>query len=468
MPATRVVVVGANAAGMSAAHQALRGAKSRGLELEVVALERSFDVSYSACGIPYWIAGDVDAAEALVARTADEHRKLGVDLRLGTSATRIDVEQKTVAFQTADGRSSSLRYDELVLATGARAVVPDWARDPDGELVPGVHPVKSLQDGRDWIERLGLTTHDRDSPRPETSVIVGGGYIGIEMAETMIRRGLHTTLVTRSRVMSHLDAEMSDRIERHLTTAGVAVLTDSEVTAVQRRSDGSVQAVVTAKGDVLPADVVVAGIGAEPNTSLGSRAGLPIGSYGGYRADPRGQITDRVWAVGDCCETMHRLTGEYTFLPLGTHANKQGRVAGENLSGGDVEFRGVLGTAITRFESATEYVEVSRTGLSTAEAEAAGRRVAGLVTEGTTASGYMPEATPIAIKVLADPDSRQLVGMQIVGGLHAAKRIDTAATALWGSMTVDDLAGMDLSYAPPFATAWEIVQIAARRLAERI
>lgn len=152
-------------------------------------------------------------------------------------------------------------------------------------------------------------------------------------------------------------------------------------------------------------------------------------------------------------------------MPLGTHANKQGRVVGDNIAGGDTRFGGVLGTAITRFAAGTRQIEIARTGLSTAEAAAAGLTVSSLVTEGSTASGYMPEASPIAIKVLAEQGSRRLLGVQIVGGQGAAKRIDTAAAALWGGMTVDDLAGMDLAYAPPFATVWEAVQLAARRLA---
>jgi NADPH-dependent 2,4-dienoyl-CoA reductase/sulfur reductase-like enzyme len=193
-----------------------------------------------------------------------------------------------------------------------------------------------------------------------------------------------------------------------------------------------------------------------------------VGKAGGYLADETGRLAPSVWAAGDCCEARHRITGEFVFIPLGTHANKQGRVVGENLTGGDVTFDGVLGTAITRFVAGTRHVEVSRVGLSTAEAEAAGIEVASMVTEGRTASGYMPEARPMATKVLAEPGTRRLLGLQIVGGQGSGKRIDTAAAALWGGLTVDDLAGMDLAYAPPFATVWEAVQLAGRRLADRI
>jgi NADPH-dependent 2,4-dienoyl-CoA reductase/sulfur reductase-like enzyme len=173
--------------------------------------------------------------------------------------------------------------------------------------------------------------------------------------------------------------------------------------------------VTTTDGRVLAADVVVVGIGARPATELGAGAGLAIGRAGGYLPNDHGRIADGIWAAGDCCEVMHRITGEYAFVPLGTHANKQGRVVGENLTGGDVSFGGVLGTAITRFAAAGTYLEIARTGLSAAAATAAGFDVAGLVTEGRTASGYMPEASPIATKVLADKASRRLLGVQIVG-----------------------------------------------------
>jgi NADPH-dependent 2,4-dienoyl-CoA reductase/sulfur reductase-like enzyme len=454
---TRVVVIGADAAGMSAAHQALRGARARHRDLEVIVLERTGDTSYSACGIPYWIAGDVPDSDRLVARTAAEHRDLGVDLRMGATATAVDTVKRTVTCQD----ETRLSFDELVLATGARVIIPEWARDEDGGLVPGVQPVKNLDDGRIWLDLLGSARAAR------RGIVVGGGYVGVEMAETLMRRGLRTTLLTRSRVMSGFDPDMSGRIETALEEAGVTVRTDTTVASLKRGADGSVSGVVTGDGVLHPADVVVLGTGVRPNSELGA-PDLPTGRSGGYLPDRTGRLADGIWAAGDCCESRHRLTGKPEFIPLGTHANKQGRVVGENLSGGDAEFGGVLGTAITRFVTPRRHLELARTGLNGVEASAAGISAQSLVTEGSTASGYMPEATPIATKVLAEPGTRRLIGVQIVGGPNAAKRIDAAAAALWGSMTVDDLAGMDLSYAPPFATTWEAVQIAARRLADRL
>lgn len=459
-PRTRLVVVGADAAGMSAASQALRGARARGRELEVVALEKTEYTSYSACGLPYWVAGDLDDPDDLVARTPDQHRERGIDLRTGATATRLDLGARTVEYRDAAGALARVSFDELVLATGAPAIVPDWARGADGALVPGVRPLKDLDDGAAWLD---LTRRP-----PGRGVVIGGGYIGVEMAEALHRRGWDTTLLTRSTVMSSLDPDMSVRIEKAMIASGVEVLTDTSVTGIELGPDGAVAAVITQHGQRVPADVVVVAMGVRPANALGADVGLPVGRSGGYLADERGRLADGVWAAGDCCEVRHRITGDFVFMPLGTHANKQGRVVGENLSGGDARFGGVLGTAITRFVTETQHVEIARVGLSSAEAAAAGIEAASLVTEGRTASGYMPEASAMATKVIVDAGTRRLLGIQIVGGRGAGKRIDTAAAALWGAMTVDDLAGMDLAYAPPFATVWEAVQLAARRLADRV
>lgn len=456
----RIVIVGGDAAGMSAAHQALRAAKVAGRQVEVTVLEATRHTSYSACGIPYWIAGEVASGDDLVARTPEEHRAAGIDLLLGTRATALDLERRVVRHDGGGSSPGEVPFDDVVLATGATALVPAWARSVDGALVAGVHPVKDLDDGGLWRDLLA-----RGARR---AVVVGGGYIGLEMAEALLRRGLEVALVTRSRVMGGLDADLGERIRAGLVDAGVQVLEGTQVAQVERAEGGSVVAVRTDRGERLPADAVVLAIGVAPATALGRDAGLPLGEAGGYLPDPGGRLAPGVWAAGDCCELEHRMTGRRAVVSLGTHANKLGRIVGENLLGADRRFGGPLSTAITRFAAGDVHLEISRTGLSTAEAQEAGYDVASLVTEGTTISGYLPEAESMATKVLADRATRRLLGVQIVGGVGSAKRVDAAAAALWGAMTVDDLAGMDLSYAPPFATTWDALQIAARRLAERI
>ena len=450
----RIVVVGGDAAGMSAAHQALRAAREVGREVEVVVLERTDVTSYSACGIPYWIAGDVPSGDDLVVRTPARHRQLGVDLRLGATATAMDAAARTVTWADDDG-SHTLTYDELVIATGAHPFVPDWALRPDGQLYAGVAPLKTLADGATWVELL--------RPGSGRLVIAGGGYIGIELAEAAVRRGYAVTILTRTHLLRGLDVEMAARVTAVLRQAGVEVIESAEVAGLVSEGDRAT-GVRTVDGREVPADLVCLALGVRPSTEFVS--GVDLDDAGALRTDERGRVAPGVWAAGDCCQVRHRVTGEWVYLPLGTHANKQGRAVGQNVVAESLPCDGVLGTAITRFVVGSHHVEVGRTGLSEDQARAAGFDVHALVTEGTTASGYMPEATPIALKVVAERGTRRLLGAQIVGGAGAAKRIDTVATALWGSMTVDDLAWMDLSYAPPFATAWEIVQIAARRVAE--
>jgi NADPH-dependent 2,4-dienoyl-CoA reductase/sulfur reductase-like enzyme len=462
--AERVVVVGADAAGMSAAHQALRSAKNTRRDIDVVVLEKTQDTSYSACGIPYVLAGLVESTDELSARTPGKHRAMGVDLRLGVTATVLDMSTRTVATVDADGREGRVPFDKLVLATGADAVVPPWARDPNGQPISGVHTVKNLDDARLWLDMLARPANEAG---PRCAVVVGGGYIGVEMAEAFQARGYTTTLITRGAVMSTLDPHMSERVAAVLTAAGIKVITGTTIAELEA-DDGSVRSVTTAAGDNYPADLVALGIGLRPTSALGADAGLAIGEHGGYLPDDQQRIGDGVWAAGDCCEVLDRMRGKSVFSPLGTHANKQGRICGYNIAGEHRTFAGTLGTAITRFSHGQTHLEIARTGLSTAEALVLGFEAQSLITDGGTASGYMAERAPIATNVIADGRTRRLLGVQIVGGAQAGKRIDTAAAALWGEMVIDDLAAMDLSYAPPFATVWEALQLAARRLADRL
>ncbi len=463
MSRQRILVLGADAAGMSAAHQALRTARSTGRDVEVIALEKTQDTSYSACGIPYWIAGDVDDSDELVARSAEGHRAMGVDLITGATATGLDIDRGEVTYSKG-GSDTRVGYDSLVIATGASAVVPTWARQGTGDLVPGVVPVKTLTDGELWIQHL---TSPSAGPRRRV-IVAGGGYIGVEMAEAARRRGYDVTLLTRSTVMASLDPDMGARIAGALETAGIHVVTGCSVAGLTQ-SGGTVTGVLDAAGNHWPCDLLVLALGVVPATEFAASAGLPTGRSGGLLAEPDGSLTSSVWAAGDCCEARHRTTGDWVFVPLGTHANKQGRVVGNNvITPKTRQFGGVLGTAVTRFVHGSTHLEIARTGLNVREASAAGLDVQVLVTEGRTASGYMPESSPAAVKMLADPRTRELLGAQIVGGPGSGKRIDTVAAVLWSRGSVDDLAEMDLAYAPPFATVWEIVQLAARRLADAL
>ncbi|MBA3719221.1 MAG: FAD-dependent oxidoreductase [Nocardioidaceae bacterium] len=446
--AERLVVVGGDAAGMSAASTAKRRA---GDALDVVVLERTGWTSYSACGIPYWVAGDVSGPDALVVRTPPEHRKRGIDVRTGVTATAIDLGAGNVTTRAEDGTGDSVGYDQLLLATGAKPTRPDVP----GADAPGVHGVQTLDDGCRLLDWLGASDARR-------VVVVGGGYIGLEMAEACVRRGLDTTLVDLAEEpMRTLDADLGRRLRVAMEGMGITVVMGAAVEGFDTDDGGRVRAVM-AGGSTYAADLVVLGIGVRPRTALADSAGIALGDSHGVRVEPSMRVSgrDEVWAGGDCVEVWDRVAAAYTHVALGTHANKQGRVAGLNITGGDAVFAGVVGTAVTKVCE----LEIGRTGLTRSAAESAGRDSVSATIDSTTRAGYFPGAEPMTVRLTAERRGGRLLGAQIVGGPGAAKRIDVCATALWAELTVSDLVDLDLAYAPPFSPVWDPVQSAARAL----
>jgi NADPH-dependent 2,4-dienoyl-CoA reductase/sulfur reductase-like enzyme len=452
----RVVVIGGDAGGMSAASQALRTAKKHGRALEFVVLESGHWTSYSACGIPYWAAGLVDGPDALVARTPEEHRENGIDVRMRTRAVRIDLGQRSVEFVGEDSNErGTVEFDQLIVATGAVPIRPE-VPGVDSE---GIHGVQTLEDGAALLDRLAQSD-------PKRAVIVGGGYIGIEMAEAMVQRGLDVTVIDKaSEPLSTLDPDLGRQVHEAMEGMGIEVETDTPIEGFDAGDDGSVRAVI-AGGRTYPADIVVLGIGVKPSSTLADDAGLPIGEHGGVRVDDRMRVEgqDGIWAAGDCVECFDRVSRTAVHVPLGTHANKQGRVLGTNLGGGDATFPGVVRTAISKVCD----LEVARTGLREKDADRAGLDYITATSESTTRAGYFPGAKPITVKVLAQKPGGRLLGAQIVGLEDSAKRIDVLAVALWTELTVAELAMVDLSYAPPFSPVWDPVLIAARKAADML
>lgn len=450
----RLVVVGGDAAGMSAASQArrLRGPD----ELEIVAFERGSATSYSACGIPYWLAGMFEDRETLVARDPEEfRRRQDIDARIHHEVIGIDTAARTVTVRDlAADRELEEGYDHLLVATGATP-----ARPPiPGIDASGVLGVQTLDDGQRVLDVLA-------ERRPGTAVIVGAGYIGLEMAETMLRRGLDVHVVSRSACpMETLDADMGGRIAEAMRAMGVQLHLESAATEIRTDDDGWASAVATADADI-GCHLVVLGTGARPFSDLGAAAGLPVGETGGLVVDRRQRTpVEGVWAAGDCVETYHRVSQRPVAIPLGTIANKQGRVAGRNLGGAYATFPGVLGTAVTKVCG----LEIARTGLGEQEARDAGFEPVTSIIDSTTRAGYYPDAGRITIKTVAERDSGRLLGAQLVGEEGAAKRIDVLALALWNDMDVDEMVNVDLSYAPPFAPVWDPVLIAARKAAQAV
>ena len=454
MARERLVVIGGDAAGMSAASQARK--RRDGDDLAIVAFERGRATSYSACGIPYWIGGAVDAEADLIARTPDQHRAAGIDLRMRTEVVAIDTAARRVtAHDLESGREYEEAYDQLVYATGS---VPMRPR-AEGFDAPNVYGVQVLDDGAALIAEL-------DSGRVEQVVVVGGGYIGLELAEACQVRGLDVTVVDLSPTpVGTFDPDIGRFIADAVQEMGIRLVLGQAATRVETGPDGRAVAVHTAGGERLPADLVVLGLGVRPNVALAQAAGIPIGDSGGIVVDNRMRTrVDGVWAAGDCVESVHRLSGQRVVVALGTHANKQGRVVGINIGGGYATFPGVIGTAVTKVCD----LEVARTGLSEKEADDAGYCYVTASVDSTTRAGYFPGAKPIRVKLLAEKRSGTLLGAQIAGREGAAKRIDVLAVAIWNEMSVDQVLGLDLSYAPPFAPVWDPVLIAARKAFEAV
>lgn len=443
------MVIGGDAAGMSAASQARR---MRGPdELEIVAFERGHFSSYSACGIPYWVGGEVEGRDELIARTPEEHRERSIDLRMRTEVTELDVEGGRVRSRALDtGTEAWTSYDKLVIATGARPVRP---RIP-GIDAPGVHGVQTLDDGQALLDTLAATQGRR-------AVVVGAGYIGVEMAEALIRRGYEVTVVNRGpEPMSTLDPDMGRLVHESMTGMGITMVDDAEVTKILTDDDGRARAVATT-ADEYPADVVVLGIGVRPETSLARAAGLPLGEHDGLLTDLAMRVRghENIWAGGDCVEVLDLVSGRERHIALGTHANKHGQVIGMNAGGGYATFPGVVGTAVSKVCD----LEIARTGLREKDARRAGLQFVSATIESTSRAGYYPGAAPMTVKMIAERRTGRLLGVQIVGREGAAKRVDIAAVALTAGMTVDQMTALDLGYAPPFSPVWDPVLVAARK-----
>jgi NADPH-dependent 2,4-dienoyl-CoA reductase/sulfur reductase-like enzyme len=438
----RLVVIGGVAAGMSAAAKAARTDR----ELEVVVFEKGNYISYAACGMPYFIAGDIPDIRHLVVRTPEQMAKQGVQVHLRHEATAIDPDARTVHVRDLDrGEDLRQRYDKLVIATGARPAQPSLP----GSDLEGVFALRSLEEGQ-AIRRF-LAQH-----KPQRAVVLGGGYIGVEMAETFRRLGLGVTMVIRSgQVMrTVLDDDVRELVAAELARHEVDVI-QSEPTAFE--GDGRLRAVVTEAGR-LPCDVALLGLGAEPEVALAQGAGVALGASGAIATDSqmRTNLPD-VYAAGDCAEAWHLVTGKPAYVPLGSTANKQGRVAGTHAAGADAAFGGIVGTMVVRcFDLA-----VARTGMTANEARASGHTVGETLITAKDISHYFPGAADIYVKLVVDDETGRLLGGQVVGRRGVAKRADILATALHHQLTVSDVQQLDLSYAPPFAPVWDPILVAA-------
>ena len=439
MVTQRVLIFGGEAAGWPAA-----GGEPAGRpDAEVVVVEMGRFTSYSACGIPYVIGGTVSGGvERLVARTPEHHRERGIDVRIRHEAMAIDTDAGTVeVLDQTTGTTTQLGYDALMIATGGSPIRPPLP----GIDLPFVRGVQTLTDA----EQLVSLAHQGC----RRIVIVGGGYIGLEMAEAYIERGCTATVVERApEPLQVLDPDFGARVREKLTNFGCDVLTSTDVQGFEPGR------VLTDAGPI-DADLVVLGIGVAPRSELAEAAGIELGVRKAIAVDDRQATSiEGIWSAGDCATATHVVTGQPTFIPLGTYANKHGRVAGVNIAGGDARSAPIAGTGVTKLCD----LEIGLTGLTQRAATEAGFDAVAVTIDTTTAAGYMPDARPMTVRLTAERGTGRLLGGQILGGPGAAKRIDIIATALAARMTVADVADLDLGYAPPFSSVWDPVAQAAR------
>lgn len=435
----KIVVIGGNAAGMSAASRA----KRKEPQSEVIVLEKTFEVSYGACGLPYYVAGLNNSLDLMRIRSAAEFREAGVDLRLGHAVERVDFAEKTVYGTDADGNAFAEGYDRLLIATGAS---PRTLNVPGADKA-NIFTLKTLEDAERLRKALEQTRGN--------VVIVGGGAIGLELAEACLLQKVKSVRVVEAldQLLPPFDPEFALAAKAELEAHGASVCLNE---TVQGFTGGAAVEAVTTGGGSYPADVVVLSAGVVPNTQF--LEGIDKLRNGAIRTDKamRTSVPD-VFAAGDCASVWHAVLGQPAYLALGTNANKQGRLAGDSLLGKDVCFERALGTTMVRCMG----LEFAKTGLCEREARQAGIDYKVQTVEARSHARYYPDPCAITIKLCYRADDRVLLGAQMMGAKETALRIDALAVAVDQKMTTEELGFVDLGYAPPFASVWDAIHIAA-------
>ena len=451
-----LVVVGGSDAGVSAALRA----RELDPSVDVTVVVADAYPNFSICGIPYFITGEVSPWQSLAHRTVADLEATGMRLRLDTRATAVDVAGRRLTVRTADGVDEDVAYDELVVGTGAepsRAGIAGLDALGPGD---GVHVLHTMGDTFALDDFL-------DRHQPATAVIVGAGYVGLEMAEAFTVRGLRVTQLQRGpQVLSTLDPQLGALVHDELAAHGVEVVTDTVVSRLARTPSGlTVTGVHAGEPIERTSDLVLVVVGVHPSTALLEQAGASLGPGRAVAVDERMRTgLPHVWAAGDGVVTHHRLLGT-TYLPLGTTAHKQGRVAGANAVGDDATFAGSVGTQVVKVFD----LVAGRTGLRDHEAIAAGMAPLTVAAAADDHKRYYPGAHPIDIRVTGDARDGRLLGAQLVGrrGTEVAKRVDTYATALYAGLTVEQVSDLDLAYTPPLGSPWDAVQVATQAWSAR-
>jgi NADPH-dependent 2,4-dienoyl-CoA reductase/sulfur reductase-like enzyme len=440
----QILIIGGSDAGISAGLRAREVAP----DADVTVLVKDEFPNFSICGLPFYIGGEVEDWPHLAHRTHDDLQEAGLRILVRHEAIQIHPEAHTVVARNASVSSGEFSYDRLIVATGAAS-----ARPPiPGCDLPGVFFMRFMGDGlavRDYLEKF----------RPSRAALIGTGYIGMEMADALHRRGMAVTLLEMAdSVMPSFDAEMGALLQKALMAQGIRVKTGVKITEIEKQAG----ALIVRAGDetAAEADFILIAAGAKPCVDLAVEAGIALGKSGAIAVNEKMETSlPDVYAAGDCAETLHRLTGKYGYMPLGTTSHKQGRVAGENATGGNAVFKGVVGT-----QSLKVFDRIAaRTGFRSMEAREHGFDPLSVDMETPDHKAYYPGSSPIHIRLTGDRDTGRLLGGQIMGrhGAEISKRIDIIATALFSEITISDFVHLDLSYTPPLSSPWDPLQMAA-------
>ncbi|MGO9530877.1 MAG: FAD-dependent oxidoreductase [Syntrophobacteraceae bacterium] len=440
-----ILIIGGSDAGISAALRARE--LDPASEVTIVVADRY--PNFSICGLPFYLSGEVDDWHTLAHRTVSDIENAGVRLLLEHSVSSIDPIAKLLSLSNREGTTQNLMYDRLIIGTGAESIRPPV----DGINLPGVFLLR-------WMDEAFAMQQYINERQPRSAIIVGGGYIGMEMADALTYRGIDVTVVEFfDTVLTTVDPEFGGKVRTELEAHGVRIATGIAVTGVVQ-SEGKL--IISGSNNYSAVgDMVLVAVGTRPNSKLARSAGVEIGLKGAIKVDHfmRTNVPD-IFAAGDCVETWHRLLNSYTYMPLGTTAHKQGRVAGENAVGGNRKFQGSLGTqAVKIFD-----LVAARTGLRDSEAVAAGFDPFTVEFETWDHKAYYPGAEKLYIRLTGNRTGKELLGAQMLGHKRSevSKRIDVFASAIYNRMRIDELNDLDLSYTPPLSSPWDPIQMSAQ------
>ena len=447
----RLIIIGGVAAGSKAAAKARR----QNPQLEIIIYQDEAELSYSACGMPYVIGGVIKNPRSLIVRTADEFAKDGIQVFTRHRVMQIDKIRKQLTVKNLQtDTEATVSFDRVILATGAKPIIP---------TVVGID-LQGVVTLRNYRDLQGLQTL-LNSQQPKQAVIIGAGYIGLELAEAFQNRAIKTTLLEKSpQILPKFDAEIATLVHQYVVDKHVELIVGDGLVKLHGEQ-GWVCAVESETGKRLAADLVVVAIGIRPNTALAQDSGIALGTTGAIAVNAKMETNaEGIFAAGDCCETVDRITGKPIWMPLGDISALQGRVAGANAAGGDAHFSGVFGTAIFK----TFALQVGCTGLSEKSARDCGFAPVSVLVTKTDKARYYPDSQSLTLKLIADKQNGRVLGAQAVGFGGVDKMIDIIATALLGKLSCADLENADLAYSPPFSPVLSPVIVAAGALNKKI